>query len=70
MKIYKYIFKYTYIFTYITYPYVLREIFIILQSYDIFMLQFLSDVIPYYYQIISSELDHKKANEFSVVLSY
>ena len=30
----------------------------------------MSDVNPYYYQIIGNALDHKEAKEFSVVIFY
>ena len=33
-----------------------------------YLLHFMFDVNPYYYQKISSALDHKGGNEFSVVL--
>ena len=41
-----------------------------LQSYDIYRLHFMFDVNPYYYQKIGSALDHKGANEFSLVLIF
>ena len=64
MRIYKHIFLYTYIFTYIIYPHVSIWIYNKLQAND------MSDVNPYYYQIISNALDHEVANEFSLVLFY
>ena len=53
---------------YITCPYILIRIYNLLQSYDIYNLHFMSDVNPYYYQILASTLDHREGTEFSVVL--
>ena len=64
------IFKYTYKITYIIYLYVLIWKFNMLQSYDAYTLNFMSDVNPYSYQIISSALDHKGGSKFSVVVLY
>ena len=41
-----------------------------LQSCNIYTLHFMFDVNPYYYQILSSALDHEGGNEFSEVLFY
>ena len=41
---------------------------IMLQRYDICTLHFMYNVNPYFYQIISSSIDHKRGNEFSAVL--
>ena len=69
MMICKYILKFTFKFRCIIYTYVLIWIFIMLQSYSIYTLKFVFDVNPYFYQLLSSALDHKGGNELSVLLS-
>ena len=44
-------------------------IYVILQSYCFKTSHFLSDVKPYYCQVIRSALDHKEGNEFGIVFS-
>ena len=41
----------------------------ILKGYDFYTLHFISDVNPYYSQIIRRALHHKEGNEFSVVIN-